>query len=48
MCTLHQQVERLATNEFLVDAVEASLGTEEELKVYLLLDDLWKMEEMII
>ena len=45
---LNTQVERLVANGFLVDIVEKILDTEEELKVYLFLDDLRKMEEMIV
>ena len=37
---LSGQAEWLATNGFLVDTVEASLGTEDELWVYLSLDNL--------
>ena len=38
--TLIQQAERLVVNGFLVNVVEASLGMEDELWVYLLLDNL--------
>ena len=45
---MNNQAKRLAANGFLLEAVEASLGTEEELRVYLSLDDLHIMKEMII
>ena len=48
LIVLNNKEECLVANGFLVEAIEASLGTEEELKVYLSLDDLHKIDMMII
>ena len=45
---LNTQAEHLATNGFLVGTLEKSLDTEKKLRVYLSLDNLRKMEELIV
>ena len=45
---LNNQEDCLATNGFVMEAKEGSLGTEEKLIVYISSDHLRRMEEMII